>query len=137
MAASLDYCSRRADAPLPAATWRPTGRPRPGPRKEETDVADTPPGTARLPPPVPIGDYGLLGDTRTAALVSSDGGVDWFCVPAFDGEPVFGSLLGGPSAGTFRFGPALPAQLIARRYRRHCATLETVWTAGQGRLVLA
>jgi GH15 family glucan-1,4-alpha-glucosidase len=100
-------------------------------------VVDTPPGTARLLPPVPIGDYGLLGDTRTAALVSSDGGVDWFCVPAFDGEPVFGSLLGGPSAGTFRFGPALPAQLIARRYRRHCATLETVWTAGQGRLVLA
>ncbi|MFD1211041.1 glycoside hydrolase family 15 protein [Arthrobacter sp. GCM10027362] len=87
-------------------------------------------------PPVPIGDYGLLGDTRTALLVSGDGAVDWFCVPAFDGEPVFGRLLGGPPAGTFRAGPALPAQRLSRRYLRHCATLETVWAAGRGRLVL-
>ncbi|MFC9351610.1 trehalase-like domain-containing protein [Arthrobacter sp. NPDC057013] len=52
-----------------------------------------------------LADYGLLGDTRTAALVSADGAIDWLCAPAFDGEPVFGALLGGPDAGTFRIGP--------------------------------
>src|SRR6266540_2849050 len=54
----------------------------------------------------PIGDYGLIGDTRTAALVSADGAIDWLCVPGFDGDPLFGRRVGGPEAGTFRLGPA-------------------------------
>jgi GH15 family glucan-1,4-alpha-glucosidase len=91
---------------------------------------------SRTQRPAPIGDYGLLGDTRTAALVSSDGAIDWLCVPRFDGEPVFGELVGGPAAGTFRFGPVLPAPVIERRYRHNTATLETTWTVGQSRLTL-
>lgn len=85
----------------------------------------------------PIGDYGLLGDTRTAALVSSDGAIDWLCVPRFDGEPVFGRLVGGPEAGTFRVGPAAPSPVVGRRYRENSATLETIWSVGQGRLTLS
>ncbi|MFC3499720.1 glycoside hydrolase family 15 protein [Micromonospora krabiensis] len=87
-------------------------------------------------PPAPISDYGLLGDTRTAALVAADGGIDWFCVPRFDGEPLFGRLVGGPEAGTFRVGPAASATPVQRRYRRHTATLETTWAVGGGRLTL-
>jgi GH15 family glucan-1,4-alpha-glucosidase len=86
--------------------------------------------------PTPIADYGLLGDTRTAALVSSAGSVDWLCAPAFDGDPVFGALLGGPEAGRFLAGPAGPATVVSRKYRENTATLETVWAAGNGRLVL-
>ena len=66
------------------------------------------PGGARSQTPAPIGSYGLLGDTRTAALVSGDGAIDWLCVPRFDGEPLFGRLVGGPPAGTFRVGPGRP-----------------------------
>ena len=83
-----------------------------------------------------LADYGLLGDTRTAALVSADGGIDWLCAPTFDGDPVFGALLGGPEAGTFRAGPALPAKRLVRRYRPHTATLETVWATDGGTLTL-
>ncbi|HEY3015499.1 MAG TPA: trehalase-like domain-containing protein, partial [Nocardioides sp.] len=54
----------------------------------------------------PIEDYGLLGDTRTAALVSSAGAIDWLCAPRFDADPIFGRLVGGPEAGTFRIAPA-------------------------------
>jgi GH15 family glucan-1,4-alpha-glucosidase len=86
----------------------------------------------------PIGDYGLLGDTRTAALVSSDGAVDWLCVPRFDGAPVFGRLVGGPAAGTFRVGPAsAAAAVVERRYRPNTATLETTWAVAGRRLTLA
>jgi GH15 family glucan-1,4-alpha-glucosidase len=94
------------------------------------------PGGARSQTPAPIGSYGLLGDTRTAALVSGDGAIDWLCVPRFDGEPLFGRLVGGPSAGTFRVGPARPATLVERRYRQHTATLETTWAVGGCRLTL-
>jgi GH15 family glucan-1,4-alpha-glucosidase len=99
-------------------------------RDGEPDPIPSGPGEA------PIADYGLIGDTRTAALVSADGAIDWLCVPHFDGDPLFGRLVGGPAAGTFRLGPAgrhLPSR---RRYRPDSATLETTWDTGTGRLVL-
>jgi GH15 family glucan-1,4-alpha-glucosidase len=84
----------------------------------------------------PIEDYALLGDTRTAALVASDGSIDWLCIPRFDGRPVFGRLVGGAGAGCFRLGPAGPATVRARRYRPGSATLETTWETPGGRLTL-
>lgn len=84
----------------------------------------------------PIDDYGLIGDTRTAALAASNGAIDWMCIPHFDGQPVFGRLVGGPEAGAFTMGPARPATVVARRYRRDTATLETTWACGGGQLVL-
>ena len=39
------------------------------------------------------GQHAELGDTRTAALVSGQGAIDWMCLPRFDGEPVFGRLV--------------------------------------------
>jgi GH15 family glucan-1,4-alpha-glucosidase len=86
--------------------------------------------------PPPIGDYALLGDTRTAALVSSDGSVDWMCVPRFDGTPLFGRLVGGPDAGHFQIAPAGTARLLDRRYLRNTATGLTRWQTPTGTLQL-
>jgi GH15 family glucan-1,4-alpha-glucosidase len=99
-------------------------------------MSGVPPRVDPVRSDVPIENYGLIGDTRAAALVSTDGAIDWFCVPRFDGEPVFGQLVGGRKAGTFRTGPSAPAAVVERRYRRHSATLETTWRVGQGRLTL-
>lgn len=86
---------------------------------------------------IPIGDYGLIGDTRTAALVAADGSIDWMCLPRFDSPPVFGRLVGGSEAGHFHIGPEEPANPAGRRYRGDTATLETTWTVDGARLVLA
>ena len=86
--------------------------------------------------PVPIEDYGLIGDTRTAALVSPAGTIDWMCIPRFDGEPIFGALTGGPEAGSFRLGPDTSEAPARRRYLPGTATLETTWSVGGARLVL-
>ena len=84
---------------------------------------------------VPISDYALIGDTRTAALVSSDGAIDWLCLPRFDAEPVFGRLIGGPEAGIFRVGPAEPYEVVRRRYHPGATTLETAWRTDGAELI--
>ena len=86
---------------------------------------------------VPIGDYALIGDTRSAALVAPDGSIDWWCVPRFDDPPLFGRLIGGPEAGRFQLGPAEDAQITARAYRPDTATVTTAWTVDGGALELA
>jgi len=53
-----------------------------------------------------IGDYGLVADGLTCALIGRDGSVGWMCVPRFDSGSVFGTLLDPTQAGTFRLGPA-------------------------------
>ncbi len=53
----------------------------------------------------PIADHGLIGDLQTAALVTTDGTIDWWCCPRFDSPSVFASLLDRDNGGQFRIGP--------------------------------
>lgn len=86
---------------------------------------------------IPIGDYGMIGDTRSAALVAPDGSIDWWCVPRFDDAPLFGRLVGGDDAGWFSIGPSEPAHLVGRAYRSDTVTLTTTWRVEHGELELA
>lgn len=89
--------------------------------------------TAQLPEVAAIGDYALLGDTRTAALLSSSGAIDWMCVPRFDGEPIFGRLVGGPEAGSFTVSVAdLSARLTHRNYSPGSTVVEATWSTATG-----
>ncbi|MFC1439837.1 glycoside hydrolase family 15 protein [Streptacidiphilus sp. N1-10] len=49
----------------------------------------------------PIADHGIVGDLQTAALVSSDGAIDWFCAPRFDSPSIFAALLDHDRGGHF------------------------------------
>jgi GH15 family glucan-1,4-alpha-glucosidase len=82
-----------------------------------------------------IGDYGLIGDGRTAALCSSQGSIDWLCVPRFDSEPVFGRLVGGERAGSFSIRVDGVRETV-RQYRDRSAVLETTWRTGSSEVRL-
>ncbi|GAA1272109.1 glycoside hydrolase family 15 protein [Pseudonocardia aurantiaca] len=84
-----------------------------------------------------IADHGLIGDLQTAALVSTDGSVDWFCCPRFDSPSVFGALLDDERGGHFRVRPADRAYTTKQMYIPDTAILVTRFSteAGAGEVV--
>ena len=56
----------------------------------------------------PIEDHGVIGDLHSVALVSTDGSIDWCCLPHFDSPSVFAAILDGKKGGYFRIAPQSP-----------------------------
>jgi GH15 family glucan-1,4-alpha-glucosidase len=73
-----------------------------------------------------VEDHALIGDCQTAALVASDGTVDWLCWPRFDSESCFSALVGRPEHGYWRIAPTLDAIATKRHYRGPTLILETL-----------
>ncbi|MEE4544789.1 glycoside hydrolase family 15 protein [Streptomyces sp. V4-01] len=59
---------------------------------------------------LPVAEHGLIGDLRTAALVGTDGTVDWYCCPRFDSPSVFGAILDADRGGRFELAADTPAR---------------------------
>jgi GH15 family glucan-1,4-alpha-glucosidase len=81
-----------------------------------------------------IGDYALISDCRSAALVSRMGSIDWLCAPRFDSPSYFGRLL-DPKAGSWQIAPSGVLE-TSRRYIGATMVLETMFRTNSGTLLV-
>ncbi|WP_407284825.1 glycoside hydrolase family 15 protein [Streptomyces sp. BP-8] len=68
------------------------------------------PSKADAPRYTPIAEHGLIGDMRTAALVGTNGTIDWYCCARFDAPSVFAAILDADRGGAFELAPDVPAR---------------------------
>ncbi|MET9908413.1 glycoside hydrolase family 15 protein [Streptomyces sp. NPDC006476] len=80
----------------------------------------------------PIAEHGLVGDLQTAALVSSQGVVDWFAAPRFDSPSIFASLLHHDGGGYMRLAPEHPEATYKQLYYPDTAILVTRFMSPDG-----
>lgn len=80
----------------------------------------------------PIESYAVIGDLHTVALVSKSGSIDWLCLPHFDSEACFASILGDDSNGHWTIAPTSNIEAVSRRYRPGTLVLETEISSEQG-----
>ena len=88
---------------------------------------------------LPIEEYALVGDRRTAALVGSNGSVDWMCLPSFDSPASFAGLLGTDEHGHWLLAPNPERHAdhrVSRRYLGASSALETTFTTDTGTVTL-
>jgi GH15 family glucan-1,4-alpha-glucosidase len=83
-----------------------------------------------------IESYALLGDSSSAALVGTNGSIDWFCAPRFDSPACFAALLGGAENGFWRIAPVEPEVSVERSYRGSSLVLDTQFTCAGGSVKL-
>jgi GH15 family glucan-1,4-alpha-glucosidase len=79
-----------------------------------------------------ISDHGLIGDLQTAALVTTDGTIDFFCCPRFDSPSVFCSLLDAEKGGYFRISPVADSYVSKQLYLPNTAMLITRFMTPDG-----
>jgi GH15 family glucan-1,4-alpha-glucosidase len=99
---------------------------------EASEKASVPPTRDGPVEALRIEDYGLIGDTFTAALVGRNGSIDWLCMPRFDSGACFAALLGGPENGHWRIAPVAEVRSTSRRYRDGTLILETEFETDTG-----
>ena len=89
---------------------------------------------AGTPPivPLPLEHYALIGDLQSAALVGSDGSIDWLCLPRFDSGACFAALLGTADHGRWVLAPTGGHSTARRRYRNGTLVLESEFETADG-----
>jgi GH15 family glucan-1,4-alpha-glucosidase len=80
---------------------------------------------------VRLEDLGLIGNCQFSALIERTGEVVWCCLPRFDSEPVFATLLDHEGGGRFAVGAA-DGVAGSQRYVENTNVLETIFQTEGG-----
>lgn len=80
-------------------------------------------------------DYGVIGNCRTAALISKEGSIDWFCLPDFDSPSVFSKLLDENKGSSFSFEVSSD-YAISQKYFKNTNILSTWYESEEGAFVV-
>ena len=80
-------------------------------------------------------NYGVVGNCRTAALISEKGSIDWLCFPDFDSPSIFASLLDRERGGSFGFDVTEDYH-ISQSYVPHTNILSTSFSSKEGEFVV-
>ncbi|MFB6114583.1 MAG: glycoside hydrolase family 15 protein [Halodesulfurarchaeum sp.] len=78
-----------------------------------------------------IGDYGIIGNGRTAALVGKNGSIDWACFPYFHSPSVFGAILDDTIGGRFAID-LVDGEPMGQQYQDDTNVLETTMESDAG-----
>ncbi len=76
-------------------------------------------------------DYGVIGNCKTAALISKEGSIDWLCMPDFDSPSVFSKLLDTKIGGCLAFS-VKDKYDISQKYLAGTNILSTRFNAIEG-----
>ncbi len=74
-------------------------------------------------------DYGIIGNCRSAALISKTGSLEWCCLPEFDSSSVFAKILDEKIGGSFEIQVSKEYS-ISQRYKKNTAILITKFSDG-------
>lgn len=74
-------------------------------------------------------DYGIIGNCRSAALVSKSGSIDWCCLPEFDSPSIFAKLLDEEIGGSFEISVSDDYN-ITQSYHENTSILITLFNNG-------
>lgn len=86
--------------------------------------------------PASAGDYAMIGNLHTAAMVSRNASIDWLCMPRFDAPACFAAMLGGEDNGHWQLSPSQPVLESSRRYLPGTLILETSFDTETGSAVV-
>jgi GH15 family glucan-1,4-alpha-glucosidase len=85
--------------------------------------------------PAKIQDYAIIGNARSAALISNRGSLDWLCWPRFDSPSIFAAVIDRQIGGRWSIRPVQPSG-VSRRYIENTNVLETIFSNTSGKIVL-
>jgi GH15 family glucan-1,4-alpha-glucosidase len=74
-------------------------------------------------------DYGIIGNCRSAALISKNGSLDWCCLPEFDSSSVFAKILDEEKGGSFEI-LVDDSYSIDQQYEENTSILVTTFSDG-------